>query len=101
MLLYINTKDKKHITVSLLKGEEVVDSLSDDNEHGSQVLLGLITAILDKNSMTYQDLEGISLERGPGSYTGIRVGAAVANTLGFSLSIPVNGKKIENDFIYE
>ena len=101
MLLYINTNDKKHITVSLLKGEETVDSLSDDNEHGSQVLLSLITAILDKNSLTYQDLEGISLERGPGSYTGIRVGAAVANALGFSLSIPVNGKKIEDDFIYE
>lgn len=37
------------------------------------------------------DLKAIIVVAGPGSYTGCRVGVAVANALGFSLNIPVVG----------
>ncbi len=92
MVLYINTKDMNVVTVALKEGEEVVDSLSEENEWGSQVLLPLIEKILKKNKLEFKDLTAIEAEEGPGSFTGLRVGASVAQALGFSLNIPVNGK---------
>ena len=100
MILYIDTKDQKTVRVSLKKDGEVVDSLLEENEYGSQVLLPLIQKLLDRKKMVSKDLDGIEVETGPGSFTGLRVGVSVANALGFSLGIPVNGKKIETDIQY-
>lgn len=93
MVLHIDTKDQKVVRVSLKEKGKIVKSLSEENEYGSQVLLPLIVKLL-------QPLEGIEVETGPGSFTGLRVGVSVANALGFSLGIPVNGKKIETELVY-
>lgn len=100
MLLSINTKDRKSVTVSLKKDDEIVNSLSEQNEYGSQVLLPLIERLLKSEEIEFKDLKGIEVETGTGSFTGLRVGVSVANALGFSLGIPVNGKKIETNLIY-
>lgn len=100
MILYINTKDQHIITVSLKKKGKVIRSLSEQNKHGSQVLLLMISKLLDLEKMTFDALEGIEVEKGPGSFTGLRVGVSVANALGFSLGIPVNKKKIETKLRY-
>src|SRR5438128_1676724 len=100
MILWINTADRKKIEVALKKDGEVVSSKFAENDFGSQVLLNLITDILKENKLEFSDLKGIEIEKGPGSYTGLKVGASVANALGFSLGIPVNSKKIETDLIY-
>lgn len=91
MTLYINTKDVKQVTVALKKDGEVVDRMQDFNEYGSQILLPLIVKVLKKNKVEFKDLSGIEVEDGPGSFTGLRVGASVAQALGFALNIPVNG----------
>lgn len=100
MVLYINTKDQKKVAVSLIKGGSVIKSLSEENEFGSQILLPLITKLLDRQNLKFEDLKEIKVEIGPGSFTGLRVGVSVANALGFSLGIPVNGKKIETELKY-
>ncbi len=100
MILIINTKDQKLVEVSLKKGEKMVEILSEENQFGSQVLMPLIEKLLKKNKLEFKDLKGIEVETGPGSFTGLRVGVSVANALGFSLGIPVNGKKIETDLVY-
>jgi len=100
VILCIDTKDRKIIKISLKENGEVVKSLSEENEYGSQALLPLIERILKQEKLEYKDLEGIEVETGPGSFTGLRVGVSVANALGFSLGIPVNGKKVETELIY-
>lgn len=100
MTLYINTKDQKTIKVSLRRKGQIVESLSKDNEYGSQVLLPLIDKMLKDNKLKYEDLEKIEVETGPGSFTGLRVGVSVANALGFALKIPVNSKKMETKLQY-
>jgi tRNA threonylcarbamoyladenosine biosynthesis protein TsaB len=92
MVLHINTKDSKLITVALKEKEKVVSEMSEENEYGSQVLLPLITKLLEKQGLEFKDLTGVEVEEGPGSFTGLKVGASVAQTLGFALNIPVNGK---------
>jgi tRNA threonylcarbamoyladenosine biosynthesis protein TsaB len=100
MVLYINTKDAKLIEVALKKEGQVVEKLADHNQFGSQVLLPLITKLLEKNKLEFKDLTGVEVETGPGSYTGLKVGVSVANALGFSLGILVNGKEIETELQY-
>jgi tRNA threonylcarbamoyladenosine biosynthesis protein TsaB len=100
MILYINTKDRETIEVVLKEGAVVKDSLTDNNPWGSQVLLPLIKKLLEKNNLEFKDLKSIEVEKGPGSFTGLRVGVAVANALGFSLGISVNNKKQETDLVY-
>lgn len=100
MILYIDTKDQKTIRVSLKKEGKAVKSLTEENEYGSQVLLPLILRLLKTANCKLEMLTGIEVKTGPGSFTGLRVGVSVANALGFSLGIPVNGKKIETELIY-
>ena len=92
MVLYISTKDQKSVIVQLKKGSEIVQELSEANEFGSQILLPLINKILKNNKIKFKDLVAIEVDTGPGSFTGLRVGAAVAQALGLALNIPVNGK---------
>ena len=95
MILYIDTSNQKGITIALKRDGKVWKSLSQENEFGSQVLLPLIKDLVDVKSLT-----AIEVETGPGSFTGLRVGVSVANALGFSLGIPVNGKILETDLVY-
>lgn len=57
----------------------------------SETLLSKIKEVLDKNGKDFKDLEGIVCFRGPGSFTGLRIGLTVANTLATDLDIPVVG----------
>ncbi len=100
MILKINTSDMKVVEIALNNGDQVVDSMSEENEYGSQVLLPLIEKLLEVSKLEPKDLKGIEVTTGPGSFTGLRVGVSVANALGYSLGIPVNGKKIESEINY-
>ena len=100
MILHINTRDQKIITVSLKKVGKVIKTLTEENEFGSQVLLPLIMRLLKTENCKLETLQGIEVETGPGSFTGLKVGVAVANALGFALGIPVNGKKMETEIQY-
>ncbi len=50
-----------------------------------------IQQILDKSSIKLEELDGLIIFRGPGSFTGLRIGATVANTLAYAYSIPIIG----------
>jgi tRNA threonylcarbamoyladenosine biosynthesis protein TsaB len=97
--LHIETSKANTVSVSLVTAEK---ELKKENEQkfGSQVLLTLIQELLREGGIELKDLTEISVATGPGSYTGLRVGVAVANALGYSLGIPVNGKKMEVDLEY-
>lgn len=100
MILCIDTKDKKLISVFLKDKGRVIKSLSEENEYGSQVLLPLIDKILKVEKIDFSALQAIEVETGPGSFTGLRVGVSIANALAFALGIPVNGKKVETNLSY-
>lgn len=52
-------------------------------------LHSFIDTILKENSLTPNDLTAIAVSKGPGSYTGLRIGVSAAKGLCFSLDIPL------------
>lgn len=55
-------------------------------------LLSYIQSELQLRAMELTDCTGIGVFKGPGSFTGLRIGLTVANTLADSLHIPIVGE---------
>ena len=52
-------------------------------------ILEKIEYLLSKNDAKMQSLSGIIIFTGQGSFTGLRIGTTVANTLAYSYAIPI------------
>jgi tRNA threonylcarbamoyladenosine biosynthesis protein TsaB len=59
-------------------------------------LLAYLHDQLESQGKTFSDLTGIGVFAGPGSFTGLRIGLAVLNTLADSEKIPIVGGVGEN-----
>lgn len=88
MILSIDTSDNLK-TVVKLGNKKIVKKYKNPKE---QKLLSLIDKIIKENNFNLGQIKEIKVNSGPGSFTGIRVGMAVANALAWSLGIKVNGK---------
>ncbi|MBO4497504.1 MAG: tRNA (adenosine(37)-N6)-threonylcarbamoyltransferase complex dimerization subunit type 1 TsaB [Lachnospiraceae bacterium] len=55
----------------------------------SQTLLPMIDRVLGDAEMSVNDLDAIAVSRGPGSFTGLRIGSATAKGLAASAGIPI------------
>jgi len=56
--------------------------------HGENLNV-FIQEVVERAKITLKDLSAISLASGPGSYTGLRIGAATAKSLCYSMDIPL------------
>jgi tRNA threonylcarbamoyladenosine biosynthesis protein TsaB len=54
-------------------------------------LMDCISLLLDETETAPEQLAGIAVAKGPGSYTGVRIGVATAKSMAWSLNIPVVG----------
>lgn len=50
-----------------------------------------IQDILQEHGKTNEDIAGIVAFQGPGSFTGLRIGLTVANSLAYGLEVPIVG----------
>lgn len=107
--LFIDVTSKKCI-LAIYKNFKIHTSIIvDTNNNLTDIIVEHLNNLLKITNLQYQDLEAIYLNTGPGSFTGIRVGAIVAKTIctifnkiklfiNDSLNIIANGK---NDvFVY-
>lgn len=89
MKLFINTSVAKKAVASLIdENKKVVD------QETAREPLVAIDKLLKKNKIKLEDLDEISAHPGPGSFTGLRIGSAVVQTLNFVL-----GKKMKRPHI--
>ena len=51
--------------------------------------LAFLEEILQGEGVAWQDLNGLAVFAGPGSFTGLRIGTTIMNTLASSLDIPI------------
>lgn len=89
MKLYIDTSSSERIKIRIDE-KEITKGATKEK---SQLLLPLINEELEKIGKSVKEIDSIEVNTGPGSFTGLRVGIAIANTLGWVLQVPVNGAK--------
>lgn len=86
--IYVCSPDKKQIADVVWHAHR---SLSKEIHHK-------IEELFDGADIGYPDLSGVIFYKGPGSFTGLRIGASVANTLAGELDIPIVGSS-GNDWL--
>jgi tRNA threonylcarbamoyladenosine biosynthesis protein TsaB len=57
----------------------------------AEQLLGHLQQVLAVHDSSFKELSGIGVFKGPGSFTGLRIGMSIVNTLADDLSIPIVG----------
>lgn len=87
-VLAIETSSE-HCSVALQQGSEVLSHSELAGQRHSEILLAMIDSLLKEAGCRLQDLDGIALGAGPGSFTGVRIAASVAQGLAFGLELPV------------
>lgn len=84
--LFLDTSTNVFNTV-LLKDNKVIDSFTKEYDKDlSKEALFRIKEMLDKNNLKPNDLDEIVCVRGPGSFTGLRIGVTIAKTIAYFLN---------------
>jgi tRNA threonylcarbamoyladenosine biosynthesis protein TsaB len=79
-------------SVALCDSDGVISLMeSNESKSHSSLLTVLIEDILKENGIQARHLEAIAVSKGPGSYTGLRIGISVAKGVAYATSIPLIG----------
>ncbi|HEX7633019.1 MAG TPA: tRNA (adenosine(37)-N6)-threonylcarbamoyltransferase complex dimerization subunit type 1 TsaB [Candidatus Saccharimonadales bacterium] len=57
----------------------------------AETLHATLHAMLQTENKGFEDIQGIVVFKGPGSFTGLRIGASITNALSDSLQVPIIG----------
>ena len=79
-----------HMTIAVMRGMEVIavnDTIVERNH--SVRLIPEVQELLKQAGFGMRDIRAIAIGRGPGSYTGVRIGITVAKTWAWSLGLPL------------
>lgn len=92
MILVLRTDSMMAFIATLSPTGQLVKSR--EWEAGRQLSVQLpssIDELLKSSDSEYSDLTGIIVYEGPGSFTGLRIGITIANTIAHELKIPIVG----------
>ncbi|WP_027382920.1 tRNA (adenosine(37)-N6)-threonylcarbamoyltransferase complex dimerization subunit type 1 TsaB [Epilithonimonas caeni] len=89
-ILHIETSSK-NCSVAISDGEKLLCLCEEvsDNYKQSESLHSFVEWALEGAEISLKDLDAISLGKGPGSYTGLRIGAASAKGFCYGLKLPL------------
>ena len=88
LIAFCSALDKTFLAIKYYENiySEIIKS--DENYH-SLYLISKIKDIFEKNKFEFNDLDGIIVNCGPGSFTGIRVALSIAKVMAGELNIPL------------
>ena len=90
IILNIETSTK-NCSVSIADSGRVIASkeLNNGNYSHAEVLHPFIAQILEEVAISKDKIDAIAVSKGPGSYTGLRIGVSAAKGLSFALNKPL------------
>lgn len=89
MLLAIDTAtDRASIALGVPQGDPLEETIGGARRHAA-ALLPAIQTLLRRAGVSLDEVSGIVLSDGPGSFTGLRVGASVAKALVHARGLPL------------
>lgn len=91
MALILNIETTTEIcSVSVARDGVVIGSKENFEglNHASMLTVN-IQSLLESLNLSFSDLDAVAVSKGPGSYTGLRIGVSVAKGLCFGASIPM------------
>lgn len=90
IILHLETATT-NCSVSISRDDEII-VLKENNaasySHSEQLHV-FIKEALKEASLSFSDLDAVAISKGPGSYTGLRIGVSAAKGICFSLDIPL------------
>lgn len=95
MILMIDTSEPV-CKISLCDGNWRIDNEWQADRRLAKGLLGFINSSLSDSAKTWKDISAIGVFEGPGSFTGLRIGITVANTIADAQSIPIVSGRGDN-----
>jgi tRNA threonylcarbamoyladenosine biosynthesis protein TsaB len=89
LLLHLETSSEI-CSIALSNNGELIDifEAKEKNIHSEKLTL-FVSEIFKNNNLEIKSLSAVSVSSGPGSYTGLRIGVAVAKGICFGLEIPL------------
>jgi tRNA threonylcarbamoyladenosine biosynthesis protein TsaB len=90
MLILTIRTDKPEAELGLFNGADKLDYMIwAAHRQLAETIHQKIGQLLNRQNKTLSDLQGIAVFKGPGSFTGLRIGLSVANALADSLQVPI------------
>ena len=89
LLAFDTSTETLSIAASAGAGAPVLEHTGAGGPQASATLIPAIEALLARAGLALGQLDAIAFGRGPGSFTGLRTAAAVAQGLGFGAGVPV------------
>ena len=90
LILHIETATKQ-CSVSLAKDDQLIacKQLAEEGFNHAEKLHVFIEELLKESNYAFRSLDGICVSKGPGSYTGLRIGVSAAKGLAYTLDVPL------------
>lgn len=89
MILGLDTSTSSAWIGILKGGKPLAEKRWEAGRELSKQLLPELAKLLASQKIGWGDLEGVVIFEGPGSFTGLRIGFTTANTIAYSLGIPI------------
>ncbi|WP_129778660.1 tRNA (adenosine(37)-N6)-threonylcarbamoyltransferase complex dimerization subunit type 1 TsaB [Peristeroidobacter soli] len=89
-LLAVDTATER-CSVALRLDGQVIERVSEQPRGAADLVLPMVEAVLKEAGVRLADLDGIAYGRGPGAFTGVRIGVGVVQGLAFGAGLQTVG----------
>ena len=99
-ILGIDTSSKK-LDIAITDGKDIFLNISlEGKERTSKNIVSSLKGLLDLEGIDISFVQGISVVKGPGSFTGLKIGMTLAKVLSYINNIPLIGVDLFEVIVY-